>query len=208
MANVVQSPVESMTFQENISKIFTELYDEQIASKASAALSSDFKPDLHRVLWVISNHIMGTNQKHHISGSGLRATGSTNSFITSRELESRQWSKRQNAANLVYFRGISFVTHCLVFFNVSGTGLLDLMYFQNTAGYWKGSQTVRCWSVSGMSSLWVNLWLISCILSYERDRCLMISKRCDRISKFRAFFRGLQNCGYYEIGWDDRSEVL
>lgn len=37
MANVVQSPVESMTFQENISKIFTELYDEQIASKASAA---------------------------------------------------------------------------------------------------------------------------------------------------------------------------
>ena len=163
---------------------------------------------LHRVLWVISNHIMGTNQKHHVSGSGLRATGSTNPFITSLEMESRRWSKRQIEANLVYFRDISFVTHCLVFFDVSGTGLLDLMYFQNTAGHWKRSQTVRCWSVSGMSSLWVNLWLISCILSYERDRSLMISKRCDLISKFRTFFRVLQDGGYYEIGWDNRSEVL
>ena len=140
--------------------------------------------------------------------SGSRTTGFTNSCITWRELESRRWPKRQNAPNLVYFPGISVSWHCLVSFVVSGTGLLNLMYFQNTAGYLKRSQTVRCWSVRGMSSLWVNLWLISHILSYHRDCCLMISRRCDRISKFRTFFRGLQDCGYYEIGWDDRSEAL
>ena len=143
-----------------------------------------------------------------MTGSGARTTRSINPCITWRELESRRWSKRQNVANLVYFLGISFLTHCLVFFDVSWSGLLNLLYFQNTAGYWKRSQTVRCWSVGGMSSLWVNLWVISCIFSYERGRCLMMSRRCGRISKFRTFFRGLQHCGYYEIGWDDRSEVL
>ena len=37
MANVVHSPVESMTFEENISKIFTDLYDKDTATKVAAA---------------------------------------------------------------------------------------------------------------------------------------------------------------------------
>ena len=152
--------------------------------------------------------IIATNQLLQNLESGARTTRFRYPCISLRELESRRRLKRQNAANLVYFQGISFLTNCLVFFDVSWTGLLDLFYFQNTAGHWKRSQTVRCWSVRGMSSLWVNLRVICCILSYERGRCLMISRRCDRISKFRTFFRALQNCGYYEIGWDDRSEVL